>query len=146
MNESYPVGTKVYLWYCPKKFIVKDFPTETNDKIEGEIVYYGKNVYNGYFYLIKLDDNKEVRAVYHIEDFEKDLQPYLEKNCKYWSTYHKYIAGAVIKSPVSEGMFCCDCLDFYPMAESNLNNGKLLCYSCRDTKSWKYEEELKVKV
>ena len=37
-----------------------------------------------------------------------------------------------------DGMKCCQCKDFFPMAEPNLLNGDLVCYSCRDTYGWKY--------
>lgn len=43
-----------------------------------------------------------------------------------------------IKKNISNGCACIECKEFYPYAEPNLSNDKLLCYSCRKTYSWKY--------
>ena len=36
------------------------------------------------------------------------------------------------------GLFCAECKDFFPYAESNMSDDRLLCYSCRTTYRWKY--------
>lgn len=36
------------------------------------------------------------------------------------------------------GHFCIECKDYFPYAESNTTDDRLLCYSCRTTYGWKY--------
>lgn len=36
------------------------------------------------------------------------------------------------------GHFCIECKDYFPYAESNTTDDRLLCYSCRTTYAWKY--------
>lgn len=38
------------------------------------------------------------------------------------------------------GMNCCECNEFYRYAVSNLSNGNLACWNCRDSYKWKYSE------
>jgi hypothetical protein len=37
------------------------------------------------------------------------------------------------------GHFCIDCKDYFPYALSNTVDDRLVCYSCRTTHSWKYQ-------
>lgn len=43
----------------------------------------------------------------------------------------------------SSGLACCECLEFYSYAEANMRDGRLCCYSCRQTHSWKYGSMLR---
>lgn len=43
------------------------------------------------------------------------------------------------KTIKSNGYSCMECKEFYPYAESNMPDDKLLCYSCRSTCNWKYK-------
>jgi len=36
------------------------------------------------------------------------------------------------------GHFCIECKDYFPYAESNTTDDRLLCYSCRTTYAWKH--------
>jgi hypothetical protein len=38
----------------------------------------------------------------------------------------------------SYGHSCVECKDYFPYAEANMSDGRLLCYSCRSTCGWKY--------
>jgi len=42
----------------------------------------------------------------------------------------------------NDGLFCVECQNFCTMAEANLPSGKFVCWSCRDSKAWKYSREL----
>ena len=37
------------------------------------------------------------------------------------------------------GHSCIECKDYFPYAESNTADDRLVCYSCRTTHSWKYQ-------
>lgn len=47
------------------------------------------------------------------------------------------IPEVTVTPPKSDGEFCLDCKDFFPMARSNHSEG-LVCYSCRSTYPWKW--------
>jgi len=38
------------------------------------------------------------------------------------------------------GMNCIQCNEFYTYAAPNLSNGKMACWTCRDSYKWKYSE------
>jgi len=53
-------------------------------------------------------------------------------------TIHKIKSAAPKILLKKSGHFCIECKNYYPYAEANMSDDRLLCYSCRSCYSWKY--------
>jgi len=78
-----------------------------------------------------------------IDDWKKlnwQLSPSVNETTNLFLINFKTVKGIKKenKKNKSSGCACIECKEFYPYAEPNFSNDKLLCYSCRSSYSWKY--------
>ena len=60
------------------------------------------------------------------------------KSRRFSSRRFSGVKKKVLKPLGPDGVVCCECKNFFDMAVPNLSDGRMACWSCRDSCSWKY--------
>jgi len=83
-----------------------------------------------HFYAFKRDELQ-----YKIDHTSVVMQSYDNYDRYLWVMPANFLIEEVqpstLRSPSANGLFCSKCSDYFPYAESNQSDGKLICYSCR---------------
>jgi hypothetical protein len=132
----YPIGTTVEIWANLDEQIPASSSHEVNKnsvKITAKIIKCGE----AYATVEILPNTYDIKG--WLGDIEEDEEGY-NANKQYYHIEWDCIIG---QARECDGMFCCDCKNFFQYAVANLKNDALLCYSCRSSNAWKYEEFLR---
>lgn len=80
-------------------------------------------------------------------DIKKSQEYYLEYDEQFQGNVWRISAKMILKLAEnkiskSNGMSCCECQTHNFWADINLKTGQFCCYSCRESKQWKYRDLL----
>lgn len=71
------------------------------------------------------------------------MNPKWLESSYWWAKPHTVLGLAPVTAQIQthvDGMNCLHCIENYHMAVPNTKDGRLLCYSCRQTEKWRYPE------
>lgn len=78
---------------------------------------------------------KKNELIYKIDHTSIVVQGYDDYDHYLWIKESEYLIETsqpiTLPAPAPNGLFCSKCSEYYPYAESNQPEGKLICFSCR---------------
>jgi len=113
---------------CIKDFFIVSPYQEYDEILTFEIV-----AVNGYGYYLYVPDYIMIKDALVFNEYKcKNLNI----NHKFYNQYFTHIPEKFVYQirSILDGMTCTKCKEFFWMAESNQENGSLICWACRDNR------------